>query len=102
MLLFASIPGLSSTPLRKGVALLLLLVAPANPEVYLNSINSHFLLCAATGVVLISDHGGRADRFGKWLLLGLAGLTGVVSTFLAPLFWVQWWLERRRERWRRR
>jgi hypothetical protein len=97
VILFASIPGLG-TPLRKGGALLLLLVVPANPEIYLNSINSHFLLCAATGVVLVSEHRGRADRLGKWLLLGLVGLTGVVSTFLAPLFWVQWWLERRRER----
>jgi hypothetical protein len=97
VILFTSIPGLG-TPLRKGGALLLLLVVPANPEIYLNSINSHFLLCAATGLVLVSEHGGRADRVGKWLLLGLAGLSGVVSTFLAPLFWVQWWLERRRER----
>ena len=97
VILFASVPELSS-PLRKGIALVLLLVAPANPEVYLNSINSHFLLCAATGVVLISNHGGPADRLGKWWLLGLAGLAGVVSTFLAPLFWAQWWWERRRER----
>jgi hypothetical protein len=37
-------------------------------------------------------------HLGKYLILGLAGLTGVVSTFLAPLFWWQWWRERRRER----
>ena len=79
-------------------ALLLLLVAPANPEVYLNSINSQSVLCAAAGIVLISEPGGCADRLGKWVVLGLAGLSGVAATFLAPLFWVQWWLERRRER----
>ncbi len=97
LVLFTNIPGLA-TPLRKAMALLLLLVVPANPEVYLNTDNSHFVLCAATGLVLVSAPGGRADRVSKWLLLGLGGLSGVVSTFLAPLFWVQWWRERRRDR----
>jgi hypothetical protein len=96
-ILFTSIPALS-TPLRKGSALLLLLVAPANPEVYLNTIQAQHLLCAAGGIILISEPVGCADRVGKWLVLGLAGLSGVACTFLAPLFWVQWWLERRRER----
>lgn len=97
VILFTCIPGLS-TLLRKGGALLLVLVAPANPEVYLNTIQAQHLLCASGGIILISEHGGRADRLGKWLVLGLAGLSGVACTFLAPLFWVQWWLERRRER----
>jgi hypothetical protein len=96
-ILFTSIPGLS-TPLRKMGALVLLLVAPANPEVYLNSISAQHVLCAAVGIVLISEPGGCADRFGKWVVVGLAGLSGVACTFLAPFFWVQWWLERRRER----
>jgi hypothetical protein len=95
--LFLRIPALA-TPLRKGAALLLLLVVPANPEVYLITVNSQCVLCAAAGIVLISEAGGRADRFGKWAVLGLAGLSGVATTFLAPLFWVQWWLERRRDR----
>ena len=95
--LFASLPALS-TPLRKGCALLLLLVVPANPEVYLNTIQAQHLLCAASGIILISETGGWADRLGKWGVLGLAGLSGIACTFLAPLFWVQWWLERRRER----
>ena len=97
MILFTSIPALS-TPLRKVGALLLLLVAPANPDVYLNSINSQSVLCSAAGIILISEPGGRADRCGKWVVLGVAGLSGVAITFLAPLFWVQWWLERRRDR----
>jgi hypothetical protein len=96
-LLFTSIHALS-TPLRKGAALLLLLAAPANPEVYLNTIQVQHLLCAAAGIVLISEPGGRADRLGKWAVLALAGLSGVACTFLAPLFWVQWWLERNRAR----
>jgi hypothetical protein len=96
-ILFTSVPGLS-TPLRKGAALLLLLVAPANPEVYLNTIQSQHVLCAAAGIILISEAGGRADRLGKGMVLGLAGLSGVACTFLAPLFWLQWWRERRRER----
>jgi hypothetical protein len=96
LVLFTSIPGLA-TPARKGIALLLLLVVPANPEVYIISTGSHFMLCAATGLVLVSDTGGRADRFWKRFVLLLGGLSGVVSTFLAPLFWVRWWRERQRE-----
>ncbi|HVM50499.1 MAG TPA: hypothetical protein VMU04_20910 [Candidatus Acidoferrum sp.] len=97
LILFTSIPGLS-TPLRKMSAVLLVMIAPANPEVYLNSINSQSILCAAAGIVLISEIGGRADRFCKWVVLGLAGLSGVATSFLAPLFWLQWWLERRKAR----
>jgi len=97
VVLFTNIPGLA-TPMRKAMALLLLLVVPANPEVYLITINAHFVLCAATGLVLVSEQGGRADRVFKWLLLGVGGLSGVVSTFLAPLFWVRWWRERQRDR----
>jgi hypothetical protein len=96
-ILFTSVPALA-TPLRKGAALLLLLIAPANPEVYLNTIQAQHILCAAGGVILISESGGLAERLGKWLVLGLGGLCGIACTFLAPLFWVQWWLERRRER----
>jgi hypothetical protein len=97
LLLFGSIPGLC-TPLGTVAALALLLVAPANPEVYLITINAHFVLCATTGLVLVCNHGSRAGTYGKYLLLALAGLTGVVSTFLTPFFWWQWWKERRRER----
>ena len=97
VILFAAVPVLA-TPLRKACALLLLLVAPANPEVYLNTIQAQHLLCAACGVILISETGGWADRVGKWLVLGLGGLSGIACTFLAPLFWVQWWFERRRAR----
>lgn len=97
LILFSSIPGLT-TPLRKGMALALLLIVPANPEVLLTTVNSNLVLCAATGLILISEHGGCTDRICKWLVLGLSGLTGVASTFLAPLFWLEWWKERRRER----
>jgi hypothetical protein len=97
LVLFTSIPGLV-TPWHKAAALMLLLTVPANPEIYLNTINAHFVLCAVAGLILVAEHGGRLDRVLKWLLLGLAGLTGAVSTFLAPLFWLQWWKERRRER----
>jgi hypothetical protein len=97
LVLFTRIPGLG-TPLRKAIALLLFLVVPANPEVGLNSINSHFILCVATGLVLVSEGGGRIDQIMKWFLLFASGLSGVVSTFLTPMFWLQWWKERKRER----
>ena len=98
LILFTDVQGLG-TPLRKVVAMLLVLIAPANPEVYLNSINSQSVLCTAAGIVLISRIGGPIDRACKWVVLGMAGLSGVASTFLAPFFWAQWWFEgRRRDR----
>ncbi len=98
LILFGTVPGIT-TPLRKLAAILLLLIAPANPEMYLNSINSQSVLCAAAGIVLVSELGGRVDRICKWVVLVMAGLSGVASSFLAPFFWVQWWFEgRRRER----
>jgi hypothetical protein len=96
LVLFSSIPGLE-TPARKGIALLLLLVVPAGTEIYLASISSHFVLCAATGLVLVSGPGGRVQRICKRCVLLLGGLSGVVSTFLAPLFWLRWWRGRQRE-----
>jgi hypothetical protein len=96
LVLFTPIPGLE-TPVRKGLALLLLLVVPANPEIGLSSVASHFVLCAATGLILVSEEGGRLDRYGKRAVLLLGGLNGVVSTFLAPFFWLRWWQGHRRE-----
>ena len=96
LVLFSSIPGLE-TPARKGIALLLLLVVPTGTEVYLASISSHFVLCAATGLILVSGQGGRVERLCKRCVLLLGGLSGVVSTFLTPLFWLRWWRGRQRE-----
>jgi hypothetical protein len=97
LVLFSSVPGLTS-PARKAAALLLLLVVPANSEVLLTTINCNLLLCVSTALILVSDHGGFMDRAGKCALLALGGLDGVVSTFLTPFFWFVWWKERRRER----
>jgi hypothetical protein len=96
LVLFTRIQGLE-TPARKAIALVLLLTVPANPEVYLATINSHFVLCAASGLILASDPGGQVARVCKLAVLLLGGLSGVVSTFLAPLFWVRWWRDRHRE-----
>jgi hypothetical protein len=96
LVLFSSIPGLE-TPARKGIAVLLLLVVPTSTEVYLATINQHFVLCAATGLVLVSTPGGLLDRLCKRCVLLLGGLSGVVSTFLAPFFWLRWWRGRQRE-----
>ena len=66
---------------------LLLVVLPTD-EVWLNTINSQFYLAAATAIVLASGPPTAGTRGVRLAALVVAGLTGVVSCLLAPLFWV--------------
>lgn len=98
LLLFARFPAWPAWRQRAAGVALILLVQP-NQEVWLNTINSQYFLCLATGLVLIStppaDRRAHGARLG---LLVLAGLTGIVSALWWPLFL----LEHRRTRHPRR
>jgi hypothetical protein len=92
MLLLAAVvvlPGSPfETPRSRAVALLFVLLVPPAHSRWLTTNCSHFYLCAAAGLILVSaaSRGG----FGKWirrLALFLGGFTGVVSAFLTPLYW---------------
>ena len=82
-----------ATPGRKAIATLLLL-STAHGEVWLNTVNSQFFLAIAAALILVEtlDAGAAAQRsWGRRTLLALAGLSGVVPAFLAPLWlWVAW------------
>lgn len=79
-------------------AVALLLVILPNQEVWLNTINSQFYLATATAVILASGPALGRTRGVRLIALALAGLTGVVSCVLTPLFWIDavWHRERTR------
>ena len=86
LLLFARFPAWPALAPRVAGVALVLLVQP-NQEVWLNTINSQYFLCLATGLVLASAPGaGRSAHGARLALLVLAGLTGIVSALLWPLF----------------
>lgn len=98
IILFGRIPLLAGLP-RQAVAVLVVLLTPPSAEVWLNTINSQFYLALATCLLLLED-GEIPSRAGRVLRRGflvLAGLTGPVSCFLAPLSLYRAWAMRHRE-----
>jgi hypothetical protein len=82
------------TPLERWCALLALLLVAPNVEVWLNLGNCQSVLAVAAAIILISSaHRLFAVRTAT---LVLAGLTGVTTLPLLPLFWVRAALERSR------
>ena len=73
-----------STVRFKSLALLVLLLAAPNRQVWLNTVNSQFYLVVCAVIVFLS----RTDRHQllRNFTLALAGLTGPVTTFLTPFF----------------
>jgi hypothetical protein len=72
--------------LHRAVAMATLLFTVPSGEVWLNSINSQFFFAVTTAIVLVVDT--KDDRTFRWCtpLLLVAGLTGVVSAALAPVY----------------
>ena len=97
LLLFSVIPALPTQAHRAAAVALVLFIQP-NQEVWLNTINSQYFLCVATGIVLISSPASRPAHALRLALLALAGLTGIVSALLLPLFLGDWWHDRKRHR----
>lgn len=83
--------------LKQGVLLLIPVLVIQSAETWLNAINSQFWLALAASYVLASPAGtfslNRHSANGVALLM--AGLSGPVSAFLAPLFVLRGLIERR-------
>jgi hypothetical protein len=75
--------------------LIVLLVPPAFGR--LNTNFSGKYLAMATGIVLISSSGTLAAAWVRRGALALGGVTGVLSVFLTPVFWLKAWTQRSRE-----
>lgn len=84
------------SPLKKFLALCILLLVPSNTEVGLNVANSQFLFCTACGLILVGDT--KTLKWLKRMLLLVASLNGPISCFLIPLFLLKAWREKSAER----
>lgn len=100
LLLLAVLVMLAGSPFdttrKQLLALLLLLLVPPGFG-RLSTIFSDFFLCVGAAIVLISGSGTVGSRWVRRGALALAGLTGVLSVFLTPLFWLKFWRGRSRE-----
>ena len=76
------------------LAAIICLFCATSREAWLNTINSQFYLLICTILILVSS--GERLRLLRNSTLILAGLTGPVSCFLVPLFWVRYIRERSR------
>jgi len=75
------------------LALAVLLFTAPNKEVWLNTINSqfYFLVC---GMLIFLSAPDRRPVFRNAVLL-IAGLTGILTVYLTPFFWIRAWRDRR-------
>jgi hypothetical protein len=79
-------------PWRRAAAIAAVLFPARTGGLWLNTINSQFFLALAVIVILLEPTAvGRVRRGVYASVLALAGLTGPVSSFVAPLFvWKAW------------
>ncbi|MFZ5806598.1 MAG: hypothetical protein ACOY3I_05290 [Verrucomicrobiota bacterium] len=96
-ILFGKIDFLKSFSAKIWALALVLFTLP-NQQIWLNTISSHFYLCLCAGLILISEPETKIREFFKNFILLIAGLTGVVSTFLTPFFWCKAIVEKSRTR----
>jgi hypothetical protein len=73
---------------KQALALLVILLVPPGFG-RLQTIFSQNYLCIATGIILVSGAGSAAANRLRRGTLMLAGLTGVISIFLTPVFWLK-------------
>ncbi len=89
--------SVSSYPEKVAVCLALLFILP-NHEVWLSTISSQFYLAFSAGIILISNPASQFQIVFRRCVIGLAGLTGVVSIFLTPLFWFKFFSDKAKHR----
>ena len=97
LIVYGNIPGFRSLLAKAGASLLVLFMPP-NHEIFLVSVNSQFHLSLAAGLILISQDSGTKMRAFKYGALLLAGLSGTLSLFLLPFYWIAGWIEKKPER----
>ena len=82
------------------IGVLIVLFIPSTQESWLNTINSQFYLQLTSFLILMDVVPEKL--FQKWFyrfLLLMAGLTGLPSLFLIPLFLYSYYREKQKERW---
>ncbi len=90
VLWFVAISDAFSRPSARILGMAVVLFAVPSGEVWLNTINSQFHFAAGAALLLVTSAGAIPTPVRLGFLL-LAGATGPVSAFLAPLFaWKAW------------
>jgi hypothetical protein len=81
------------TPLRKLIIVFIIIFAPSTEEIWLNVNGSQYYLSLITALVLCEVGSNTSDwqRYTHRVLILLAGLSGVLSSLLAPFYWMKWW-----------
>ncbi|AWK90209.1 hypothetical protein [Azospirillum thermophilum] len=90
VLWFVAVSDAFSRPMARLLGVAVVLFAVPSEEVWLNTINSQFYFATGAALLLVTSPGAIPTplRLG---FLALAGATGPVSAFLAPLFaWKAW------------
>ncbi len=70
---------------------LLIFIAPQNvPEIWLNSINSQIFFCILAFILIFKINDEKKINYFELLLISTAGLTGIYSCILAPIFFFKY------------
>ena len=85
-----------NTPFKKVLLVALYLLVPFSQETWLNLNGTAYTLTLVSALILLSET-TRKNEVSYRLLLLFAGLTGVLSCLLFPLFGIRAWVTRERE-----
>ncbi len=70
---------------------LLIFIAPQNvPEIWLNSINSQIFFCVLAFILTFKINDGKKINYFELLLISTAGLSGIYSCILTPIFFFKY------------
>ncbi len=88
-----------NTLLKKMAITAVILFAPKSGEIWLNTNGSQYYLSLIAALILIVDGNvsSKIRKHGYRILLMLAGLTGLLSCVLTPLFFAKVWKTRKKE-----
>ena len=87
-LIYISRSEFLATPMKKALASLSVLLVSHTAEIWLNTITSQFHFIIIVFIILLEhiDKLSMSKRYGFYLLILIAGLSGVPANILAPLF----------------
>ena len=86
---------LFNTDLKRYIGSLLIFIAPPLvPEVWVNSINSQVYLCISAIIILFMINLNNFQKKINYLIIFIAGFSGVYSCCLLPLFFINYFLKK--------
>lgn len=88
-----------NTPFKKAVIVTIVLFFPKSAEIWLNTNGSQYYLSLISVLILLGDdtYSSNAKKYAYRILIAVAGLTGVLSCLLTPLFFFKAMAKKNRE-----